>query len=789
MDLKKLEELQAKTRFQELTGVAGMLHSLHRDPALQDWVTMESRVLAPVPGRRGEQWVFVALLAIPAILQDGKPGFAAPWGAIVWNIKDLKVLETIDLRTLPMTNAFRALGPISAAPADASAAAQTEVREKMLFAKLDALSVSADKQIPSGLASDYAGLLPAAAYPFYWELLPDSRFWLLPNVPASTLGGVESVAAGATHAVVKQPEAPTLQPTPADLTPRLAEWSRKLGQLGKDANLPIVAESVLQANQYLATPGFRLAMAGECSTGKSTLLNRLLGISLLPTGHLPTTMIPFLISSGDTETLSAVYADGRRESRTLEPMAWDELFSQSRGAAPTIGRITLNNPWLRTIDAELLDTPGVGNARSKTETRENALAKCDAVVMVISATRPFALSEVAFLENEVMKKHIPKVCIVVSQLDQIEADKREEAFAYIQTRAGAIAPGIPVLASRGIGKQTDDAALETIRAHISFMTKASDRQVWRSHQVAGMLLDTAQMAACYLKEASAATQMGEKERQEGIAKARQSIQTGELIWEQIRLELNTRRQRCIESVGKHVEKAAEDLMDSLRYDLSRTGDPKAWWERDLPYRLRREFIAISRRLEDYIVRTVSSDLAWVQQTVRERFGADYALTSKTWNKTETSVAPLTQAQVADTNKYRLFSRIGVGLSSFVGILLFPGVGIAIATGVGVANEAAIMQKIEHQKELLRPELDRALERTVQNFIDEFSRRLSDFYAHLLQEIREPQARWSKARLSALEKPPSADPVVAKRLAEDLDGANTLAEEIRQAIAQARHVSA
>ena len=81
----------------------------------------------------------------------------------------------------------------------------------------------------------------------------------------------------------------------------------------------------------------------------------------------------------------------------------------------------------------------------------------------------------------------------------------------------------------------------------------------------------------------------------------------------------------------------------------------------------------------------------------------------------TPSAKLEQKKIADLNMYRLFSRIGVGLSSLGGFLIMPGAGVAVGALAGVLNELALAKKLDVQKESLRTDLDRAVNDMVSAF--------------------------------------------------------------------------
>lgn len=57
---------------------------------------------------------------------------------------------------------------------------------------------------------------------------------------------------------------------------------------------------------------FVTIVAGEFKRGKSTLLNALAGVDVLPTGVLPVTTVPTRVAQGSREVARALFRDGSR---------------------------------------------------------------------------------------------------------------------------------------------------------------------------------------------------------------------------------------------------------------------------------------------------------------------------------------------------------------------------------------------------------------------------------------------------------------------------------------------
>jgi ribosome biogenesis GTPase A len=76
----------------------------------------------------------------------------------------------------------------------------------------------------------------------------------------------------------------------------MARLRQLITEAGLNALLPEWQRLFVRLNE----PTFSVAVAGEFSRGKSTLINRLLGADLLPVGDLPTTALLTHVRHGQT---------------------------------------------------------------------------------------------------------------------------------------------------------------------------------------------------------------------------------------------------------------------------------------------------------------------------------------------------------------------------------------------------------------------------------------------------------------------------------------------------------
>ncbi|WP_305767907.1 dynamin family protein [Candidatus Epulonipiscium viviparus] len=159
---------------------------------------------------------------------------------------------------------------------------------------------------------------------------------------------------------------------------------------------------------------------GEFKTGKSSLINALLGEPILKSAVTPTTAIITLISYGATRRVLATFVD--KTVREFSELDFHALTAEGdegvalRKIIQTV-EIFIDHPLLRNIT--LVDTPGlnVDNANHISITKK-FVKNADAIVWVLGAARGASRTEVRAIRN----LHI-KPTIVVNRIDEIDDEE------------------------------------------------------------------------------------------------------------------------------------------------------------------------------------------------------------------------------------------------------------------------------------------------------------------------------------------------------------------------------
>jgi len=215
---------------------------------------------------------------------------------------------------------------------------------------------------------------------------------------------------------------------------------------------------------------FTLAVVGEFSSGKSYLLNALLGktryderrhiVGLLATDINPSTATITELGYGTPESALAKYPSGRTERVPLDNLARFVAVGKSdapgalhdatadEDAAPAYVVVNVDSPFLRT-GFTIADTPGLASLNpAHRRATLGYLPRTDAVLYLIDTQQPFTEGDAAFLG--LIGEHVRTIFIVQTKTDlwrMREADGREAwevARARIVERAQRFAPGAEV---------------------------------------------------------------------------------------------------------------------------------------------------------------------------------------------------------------------------------------------------------------------------------------------------------------------------------------------------------
>ncbi len=231
----------------------------------------------------------------------------------------------------------------------------------------------------------------------------------------------------------------------------------KLGstlQDGIDRNVlsPNLTEEVTKISRKLESQCFRVAVVGEFSKGKSTLLNALLGEEIQPVRDIPCSGTVTVLKYGPQQRVICKYKDGREEE--ISPEQYKDKASISEEAAlgsfgdeivnSEIKEIIFEHPNLELCSngVEIIDSPGLNEQAERTLVTEQVLKTTDAVIFLTHAQNALTEKErelLLYLKQELNPgkddEAAKSIFVLVNFADLL---RREESRKQVRQRVETI---------------------------------------------------------------------------------------------------------------------------------------------------------------------------------------------------------------------------------------------------------------------------------------------------------------------------------------------------------------
>ena len=218
-----------------------------------------------------------------------------------------------------------------------------------------------------------------------------------------------------------------LEQTSAEL-----ELLTKIERVVTERGLVEFRSTIAGITDRLEDQSLEIAVFGRVSSGKSSLLNAILGEDILPVGVTPITAVPTRIRYRETPLLSVWYAERLPETLDIGRLA---EFASERGNPRNEKRVTrmvVHLPSVRLREGvTLVDTPGLGSLATTGAAETLAyLPNCDLGVVLIDAGSTVTRGDLETIKA-LYQAGIP-VQVLLSKADLVSAEDREQMIGYIR---------------------------------------------------------------------------------------------------------------------------------------------------------------------------------------------------------------------------------------------------------------------------------------------------------------------------------------------------------------------
>ena len=173
----------------------------------------------------------------------------------------------------------------------------------------------------------------------------------------------------------------------------------------------------------------RVAVLGETNSGKTSVVNVLLGDDLLATDVIANTRLPLLVHHAPQPSLELVDESGKRQPIERASIA---ALQVGRNA-----RLEVGVPLPLLAGIEIIDTPGTGLDDLDFADREpDWTSRADVAIWCTIATQAWRATEVAAWRD--LGREPSRSLLAATRADLLDASDRQKVMARLSAEAGAL---------------------------------------------------------------------------------------------------------------------------------------------------------------------------------------------------------------------------------------------------------------------------------------------------------------------------------------------------------------
>ncbi len=201
-----------------------------------------------------------------------------------------------------------------------------------------------------------------------------------------------------------------------------------------------------RAQNVLSKTVFRLAVIGEFNSGKSTLINALLGRSVLSTSFKPKTAAKTILCYGQEDAYSVTYNQKYAQrntgvintsnlARDIEQVTSDDADTLLKGKSESVAtqikevKIWCKSEFLHRDETEIVDTPGLGSVFEEHKTVTYSLIpEMDATLVLFPSDPGLGSAEVDLLAF--IRQYVDQLLFVMTKTDRLSSQEQEEMLRF-----------------------------------------------------------------------------------------------------------------------------------------------------------------------------------------------------------------------------------------------------------------------------------------------------------------------------------------------------------------------
>jgi len=232
-------------------------------------------------------------------------------------------------------------------------------------------------------------------------------------------------------------------------------------------NLPKDSENLEKLSKKVNNDTFKIQVIGTFKNGKSTIINSLLGEEVLPAYALPCTAVINEVKYGEKKDAVLYFRNPLPDNlpTSISPKALSHMEKFGKKDVPPLHNnyseledyvvipmgedpkeMLLESPYEKVelfwpLDmlkegVEIIDSPGLNEAETRTRVTMDYLAKADAILFVLDAGRLCSMDEMEFIENNLHEYGFTDPFFIVNRFDLISEGQKDGIVRFANMKLG-----------------------------------------------------------------------------------------------------------------------------------------------------------------------------------------------------------------------------------------------------------------------------------------------------------------------------------------------------------------
>lgn len=212
-----------------------------------------------------------------------------------------------------------------------------------------------------------------------------------------------------------------------------------------------------------------VAVLGQFKSGKSSLLNAVLGAELLPVGVLPLTAVVTRVSGGHALIARVARLDGAAMEVPISALPEYATEMGNPGNVRGVAMVDIHTPALADLPGlRLVDTPGLGSVHAhNTQSTLDWLPRVALAIVAVSVERPLSAEDRRLIQS--LRPLASRVVVVLTKTDLVSEVELEQVRSFVAAEireALGLLPGAEPLIVPFSVRRDRDAHVAALRERV-----------------------------------------------------------------------------------------------------------------------------------------------------------------------------------------------------------------------------------------------------------------------------------------------------------------------------------